>query len=308
MQRFQQFDAATGLGFLIPQLAHIEKKLYEKKYADLNYQKVLPISTEAGEHATSIVYFFMDAKTIAKFVGTKSLDVPLAEIGEGKLTVPVELGAIGYTYSDEELRQAMYLGRALPQLKADQARRGYEELAQRTSMTGDTSHALPGFINNVNITGASVVDPGSGTEFVNKTPEQILFDINDFMGDIFVDTKQIERPNTLLLPTAQWNYIASTPRQYTDMSILKWLIANSPYLTSENDIMPIVELVGAGAGGTDRMIAYNKDPDKLIFHIPMPLKFTQPQREGLGWLVPGQFKLSGTEIRYPGSVRYADGI
>lgn len=307
--KFVAYDAATGLAFLLSQLTHIEAKMYEKKYKAITYPAIIPVSNEAGEWAESVTYFFMDGAAIAEFVGTKSLNVPIAEIGTDKVTVPVELGATGYEYSDEELRQALQLGRPLPQLKSNTARRAYEELAQRTAMTGDTTHDLPGFINNTNVTAASVVNPGSGTEWVNKTSNQILFDINDFMGDIFVDTLQVERPNTLLLPTAQWNYLAGTPRSdNSDTTLLAWLIANSPYLSSDADIIPVTELASAGAGSTDRMMAYDKDMDKVVFHIPMPLRFTEPQREGRGFQVPGEFKLSGVEFRYPGSARYADGI
>lgn len=303
------YDAATGLAFLLSQLTYLESKMFEKLYKAITYSTIIPISNEAGEWAESVTYFFMDGAAIAKFVGTKSLNVPIAEIGTEKITVPVELGATGYEYSDEEIRQAIQLQRPLPQLKSNTARRAYEELAQRTAMVGDTTHNLPGFINNTNVTAASVVNPGSGTEWVNKTPNQILFDINDFMGDIFVDTLQVERADTLLLPTSQWNYIAGTPRSdNSDTTILAWLIANSPYLNSADDIKPISELAGAGAGSTDRMMAYTKDMDKVVMHVPMPLRFTEPQRKGRGFEVPGEFKLGGVEFRYPGSARYADGI
>jgi len=303
------YDTATGLAFLLSQLTHIESKMFEKKYKAITYNSIIPISNEAGEWAESVTYFFMDGRAVAKFVGTKSLNVPIAEIGTDKITVPVELGATGYEYSDEELRQAIQLKRALAPLKSNVARRAYEELAQRTAMNGDTTHNLPGFLNNTNITAATVVNPGSGTEWVNKTPGQILFDINDFMGDIFVDTLQVERPSTLLLPTSQWNYIAGTPRsENSDTTILQWLITNSPYLSSAADIVPISELAGAGSGATDRMMAYDKDMDKVVMHVPMPLRFTEPQRKGRGFEVPGEFKLGGVEFRYPGSARYADGI
>lgn len=303
------YDVASGLAFLLSQLTAVEAKMYEVQYKNITYPSVIPISNEAGEWAESVTYFFMDGAAVAEFVGSKSLDVPIAEIGTDKIVVPVELGATGYEYSDEELRQAQVLGRPLTQLKANVARRAMEELAQRTCMVGDTTHNLPGFINNTNVTAASVVNPGSGTEWVNKTPAQILFDINDLLGDIFTDSLQVERPDTLLLPTSQWSFIASTPRSdNSDTTILQYVVANSPYLNSADDIMPITELVGAGAGATDRMMAYTKSIDKVVFHIPMPLRFTEPQRKGRGFEVPGEFKLSGVEFRYPGSARYADGI
>jgi len=159
------------------------------------------------------------------------------------------------------------------------------------------------------VTDALVVNPGSGTEWINKTPREKLFDVNELMGGVFVDTLQIERPDTLALPTAQWNNIAGEPRSDTsDLTTLKWLVMNSPYLKSEADVIPLTELAGAGAGGTDRMMAYTKDIEKVVFHIPMPLKFTEPQRKGRGFEVPAECKLSGVEFRFPGSARYADGI
>jgi len=303
------YDAATGFAFLLSQLTAIESKMYEKHYKAITYPEIIPVSNEAGEWAESITYFYMDGRAVAKFVGTKSLNVPIAEIGTEKVTVPVELGATGYEYSDEELRQAIQLDRDLVNSKANTARRAYEELAQSVAMVGDTTHNLLGFINNTNVTAATVVDPGSGTTWAVKTPNQILFDVNDFMGDIFVDTLQVERANTLLLPTAQWNYIAGTPRSdNSDTTILSWLIANSPYLSSDQDVRPVSELAGAGAGSLNRMMAYDKDMDKVVMHVPMPLRFSEPQRKGRGFEIPGEFKIGGVEFRYPGSARYADGI
>jgi len=307
--RMKTIDAQTGFAFLMSQLSYIENKVFEKQYKAITYNQIIPVSMEAGEWAESITYYFMDGRAVAEFVGTKSLNVPIAEIGDQKVTVPVELGATGYEYSDEELRQAIQLGRALTERKASIARRAYEELVQTTAMSGNTAHNLPGFINNANVTSATVVNGGSGTAWTTKTPNQILFDVNDLMGDIFADTLQVERPNTLLLPTKQWNYIASTPRaDNSDTSILQWLVANSPFLSNVNDVIPTPELAGAGAGATDRMMAYDKDPDKVVLHIPMVLRFTEPQRKGRGFEIPGEFKVGGVEFRYPGSARYADGI
>lgn len=302
-------DADTGLAFLTGQLSYIESKMYEVKYGNIIYQNIVPISNEAGEGATSITYFYMDGRALTKFVGSNSLDVPVAEIGTNKVVVAVELAATGYQYSDEELRQAILLGIPLPQAKANLARRSYEEFVQRVCMVGDTTYNLPGFINNTNVTSGLVINPGSGTEWVNKTPDEILYDVNTLMGDVYVDSYQVEKPDTLALPTAQWNYIAGTPRSSnSDMTILAWLVANSPYLKSVDSVIAIPELASAGAGSTDRMIAYTKDPDKVVLHIPMPLRFLDPQRKGRGFEIAGESKISGVEFRFPGSAQYGDGI
>lgn len=303
------YDAAQGLAFLVSQLAAIESKIYSVMYQHITYPQIIPVSMEAGEFATSVDYFFMDGAGVARFVGSKSLDVPVSDFGLNKVTVPVELAATGYEFSDEELRQATHLRVALPQNKANMSRRASEEHIQRVFMTGDTAHALPGFINNTNVAASTVADPGSGTTWAVKTSDQILTDINTLFASIFNDSKMVERANKLLLPPAQWSVIASTPRAVgTDTTILQYIINTSPYLNSLDDVLPMNELTGAGAGSTDRMMAYTKDVDKVVAHMPMPLRYTEPQRHGRGFQVPGEYKVSGVEFRYPGSAEYADGI
>lgn len=307
--KHQKYTADTGLAFLLSQLTYIESKMYEVLYKAITYNQLVPITNEAGEGSESITYFYMDGRTIAEFVGSRAVDAPLSEITTEKITIPVELGATAYEYSDEELRQAIQIGRSLPQMKANVSMRGYEEHVQRVAMFGDDTHNLPGFLNNANVTSSTVVDPGSGTEWVNKTPDEIIFDLNDIVADIFVDSLQVESADRLALPTAQWSYIASTPRaDNSDTSILDWFVGNSPYITSREQVIPTPELAGAGAGATDRMMAYTYDPDKVIMHIPMPIRYNEPRRMDLGYRISGQYKIGGIEFRYPGSARYADGI
>ena len=44
MTKFQ-YDAATGLAFMVSQLSAIEQKMYEKKYKAITYNLLIPIST-----------------------------------------------------------------------------------------------------------------------------------------------------------------------------------------------------------------------------------------------------------------------
>ena len=187
--------------------------------------------------------------------------------------------------------------------------RGYEEHAQSVCFVGDTTKGLEGFLNNSNVPAASVANPGAGTTWAVKTPAQILADVNALFAQVFEVTKEVEKADTLLLPTTQWSYIASTPRSdNSDTTILQYLVQNSPYINSADDIKSLPELEGAGAAATDRMMVYTKDIDKVVFHIPMPFRIEQPVRKTLGWEVPAVYKLSGVEFRFPLSAAYGDGI
>lgn len=299
----------SGMSFLTHALTYVEPKVYEKEYANINYYNVIPVSNEAGEGATVITYYSMDGSAVAQWQGSKAYDIPLVDLSSDRSNIDVNLGAIAYDYSLEELRQAQMLNRDLSAIKGQLARRGYEEKAQRVAMLGDDEVGYEGFLNNSNVTASTVVDPGSGTEWTNKTADQIIADVTTLFNSIFEDSEMVEAPNTLLIPPAQWGYINSTPRSSnSDTTILQYIVNNSPYLKSEADIMPINELKNAGAASSDRMVAYSKDPDKVVYHIPMPIRFSSPQAINNSFRIPGEFKLAGVEIRFPGSVRYADGI
>ena len=81
----------------------------------------------------------------------------------------------------------------------------------------------------------------------------------------------------MLLPVAQYGLIASTPRSAnTDTTIITYLQANNIYTSTTGrplTIRTLRQLTGAGAGGTNRMITYRRDPQVLKFHMPMPHQF-----------------------------------
>lgn len=303
MEKITTMD--SGLGFLTGQLASVESKLYEIALPQINYADFIPVSTAAGEWATSIEYYTLSGAGVAKWIGSRAFDVPLASLESTKTVVGVELAGTGYDYSLEELRQAQHLNRPLSNLKANAARRAYEEMAQRVAMNGDTVKGFTGFINNPNVT----VDAGGIAIDGTSTGDDIIDMINGVLNGIFEDTNMVEYPDMIALPVKQWGYLNSTPRSAnSDTTLLQYLVSNSPYLASVDSVKPLNELKGAGLAGVDRMVVYAKNSDKLEFHIPMPLRFVAPQPKGLGFIVAGEFKLGGVEVRYPASMRYVDGI
>ena len=301
----QKMTIDNGLAFLESNRSYIESKVYEKKYNKITYADLIPVSNEAGEWAESITYYTMDTAGAAKWIGDKSFDVPLAEVSTGKVSVPVRMGGVGYGYSLEELGTAQMVGRPLTEMKASGARRASEEFIQNVAMTGDADVGFEGFINNSNVPTGNATN---GT-WSTATAAEILQDINDLFSSVNEDTNDNEMADTLVLPIAQWNLIMSTPRSAdSDTTIAQYVVANSPFISSLDRIKKITELKGAGVGATDRMMVYTNDPDKVVFHVPMPYKFLPTQPKGLGFEVPGMFRVASVEFRYPLSAAYSDGI
>lgn len=303
---------ANGTVFFNRELERIKTRIFEKKYKDLMFRKLFPIDNQGGPGIESVTVRVWDQVGVAKIIGGYSDDLPRADVKGKEVTVPIRTIGTSFAYNVQEIAAASLVNRPLQTMRADAARRAVEEKLNNIAFGVDqeaTDAGLLGLFTHPNIPTSNVVNPGGGTQWVNKTPDQILFDINDAFAEIHESTKMRERPTRLLLPIAQWNLIAASPRSATsDTTILQYVVRNSPYITSPDQIMPLVELAGAGTGGADVMVAYDPDPDKLEMDIPHELEFLPVQERGLSFLVPGWSKAGGLHIYRPLSMLIKEGI
>ena len=302
---------ADGAVFFQRQLEHIKARSYDVKYAELKARMLFPVSNEGGPGVTSITYRTYDQSGAAKIINAYADDLPRADVAGKETTIPVRSIGISYGYNLDEIQASQLTGAALDQRRANAARRSNEQVVNDVAFFGDEESNLPGLFSNPNIPSGAVVNPGSGTTWVNKTPDQILFDVNDLFADIFETTKMVETGNTLLLPPAQWSYIMSTPRSSnSDTTIAQYLANNSPYLNSIEDIIPVNECAAAlnPELAADAMVAYDRSPDKLQLEIPVELEMLAVQQKNLEFVVPGRSRLAGLNIYYPLSLAIATGI
>jgi len=305
------FIDADGAVFFQRQLEHIKAKSYDVKYAELKARQLFPVSNEGGPGITTITYRTYDQAGAAKIINAYADDLPRADVAGKETTIPVRSVGISYGYNLDEIQSSQLTGAALDQRRANAARRSVEQVTNDVAFFGDATSGMGGLFDNPNIPTGAVVNPGSGTEWVNKTADEILFDINDLFADIFETTKMVESGNTLLLPPAQWSYIMATPRATnSDTTIAQYIAANSPFLTSLDDIIAVNECAAANNPelGTDAMVAYDRNPDKLQLEIPVELEMLPVQQKNLEFTIPGRSRLAGLNIYYPLSLAIGTGI
>lgn len=300
--------------FFARELEYIKSKSYDIEFPEMKAFKHIPISTEAGEGALAITYAQFQETGLARVIESYADDLPRADIKGKEFTTPVKSLGVSYGYSVQEIRAALFAGRSLTQRQANAARRANDQKVNRLAWFGDNTYRILGLINNTNIPANFVPNDGTGasTLWVDKTPDQILRDLNQVTNSIVALTNGVEMPNTVLLPVAQYTLIASTPRSsVSDTTILEYFIQNNPFITTV-DWVP--ELKGAGPipdGGTepsDIFIAYDKNPDKLTMEIPMPFTQYPPQERGLEFVVPCESRYGGIIIYYPLSLTIGEGI
>lgn len=302
---------ADGAVFFQRQLEHIKAKSYDVRYAELKARQLFPVSNDGGIGVTSITYRTYDQAGAAKIINAYADDLPRADIAGKETTIPVRSVGISYGYNLDEIQAAQLTGFPLDQRRANAARRSNEQVVNDVAFFGDAESGLGGLFDNPNIPTGAAVNPGSGTEFVNKTPDQILFDINDGFADIFETTKMVEQGNTLMLPPNQWSFIMSTPRSAnSDTTIAMYIVQNSPYINSIEDIIPVNECAAANNPllSTDAMVFYDRNPDKLQLEIPVELEMLPVQLKNLEFIIPGRSRLGGLNIYYPLSLNIVTGI
>lgn len=294
--------------FFSRELEYVMSKSYDIEFPEMKSFKHIPISTEAGEGANSITYAQFEEVGVARIIESYANDLPRADIRGKEYTTPVKSIGVSYGYTVQEIRSAIYVGRSLTQRQANAARRANDQQVNKLAWYGNDTYRILGILNNTNIPATTVPADGIGasTLWINKTPDQILRDLNQITNSILSLTNGVEMPNTVLLPVAQYTLIASTPRSsVSDTTILEYFIQNNPFVTTV-DWVP--ELAGAGPGGVDVFIAYDKNPDKLDMQIPMPFTQFPPQERGLEFVVPCESRYGGVIIYYPLSLSIGEGI
>lgn len=301
-------DAAESI-FFARELEAVKSKTYDVKYAALKARMLFPVSNEAGPGAETIAYESYDMVGLAKVIASYAEDLPRADIkGNLNTSLVKSLGA-SYGYNVQEIRAAKMKGVPLTQRKANAAKRAILSKENSIAFLGDANSGLIGFINNANISTTTIPGDGAGslTTFASKTNAQILRDLHAIADFIVVNTLEVEIPDTLLLPLAQYNLIKSTPWSTTGdgHSILKQFLDTNEYI---KNVFPVQQLKAAGGAGADRMMAYRRDPDAVTLEVPQDFEQFPEQQRGLEYVVPCHSRCGGVIIYYPLSVCYVDGI
>lgn len=296
-------DGIGGL-FFQGQLEQIKAKSYDVLYPELTYAKAFDVSMETNPGAQEIVYKTYDKRGKAKLITGNSSDIPRVDVDGKENRIPVREIADSFGYTDREIKAAQMGMVPLEQMRASAARQVIEQEMNYLSWFGKAAAGLKGFFSSGLIDTSAAADIGGGvTVWSSKSAAQILADVNTAFSAVFEGTNGVERANRLGLPLAQWNLITTTNvGTGTDTTIAQYIIKNSPFLTSMDQIMAIPELANAANSGTeDVLIVWTKSPDKVQIEIPMDVTFEAPERRGLEYIVIAHAFFAGMNMYYPKS-------
>ncbi len=301
-------DSAENLHFA-RELEQVRAKSSDIKYAELKGRMLVPVDNSVDTGAENITYNQYDKFGVAKIIANYATDFPRANVKGTQFTQAIKGIGSSYGYSIQEIRAAAFANKPLEQRLADAARKMIEDKIDSIAAVGDSANGLQGLLAVTNAQTYTVPNGGGGTpDFASKTPLEILKDLNGITHSIVVNTLEVEKPDTIILPLAQFADVSTRPMFSTggsDVTVLKYFLQNTPYI---KQVVPWNKAAGAGVASADRMVCYRKDPDALVLVIPQEFEQFPPEQKGMLVKTACHARCGGLQVFYPLSIAYGDGI
>lgn len=285
-------DASALFGRL---LDYVRSKIYTTQRPPMRAFDMIPVTSETPAWAETITTRSYDLVGVAKIISNYADDLPRADVKGGETTTRVKDVGDSYGYNVQELRAAEATGTPLIARKGDAARRAVDIKVAQLAMVGEAQYNLYGLLTHPNI-GTTTGLNGDWTN-VATTDAEVLQDMFTLAEAIPSQSSDIHRATMLAL--APEDYTQLTIRFVADSggkTILQVFKEQYPEIT----VMRVVELKGAGPGGTTNgVVVAERSPENYAFEIPMPFNQLPAQARNLELVVPCLARVAGLQVYYP---------
>jgi hypothetical protein len=314
MMTFDRQTIDSAGVFLVGELERMDQKLHDPLVSvtwgrDVDLREDVTIADEFSSFTNST---FAAASGIAgsgkAWVGKETNAITGVSLDIGKTTSPLTLWAMQIGWTIPELESAQKIGRPIDTQKFGAMQVKHQMDIDEQVYVGDTALGLYGLVNSPLITNTANAVTG---DWATATADEILADVNELITSVWAASAYTACPDELRLPPVAFAQLVS--RKVSDagnISILQYLRDNSMSMSVNGrpiNIQPLKWLVGAGAGGSDRMLAYTKNVDRVRFPL-VPLQRTPVEYRDLRQLTTYFGRIGAIEFVYTETLGYRDGI
>lgn len=310
------FDSADDAAvFFARELDHVKAQTYDAEYPELTASRIFPQSSEVNAGAETFTYYGYEKTGMAKIIDNYSTDLPRADVKGKPTTARVKSVGASYGYSMQDMRASRMAGKNLDVRKAEAARYQIDRLANTLAWAGDKDNNINGILsegNDIPLYVVPAVGEGDTTEWKNKSADQILADITGMMKQVAATTKNVEKPDTLAIPSSIYIDLSTRRIPDTGITVLKFIQENAPYLKNIYDVPELeADMTETNPyASEDKAVAllYTNSSKKLTIETPLPFYQYPLQHQGLEVVVPCEQRVGGAVIYYPLSALIAVGI
>lgn len=315
---YDQYTIDSTGAFLIGELERLDPTLHEPLVnitwpRDIDLREDVTIADEVSSFTNST---FASAGGITPtgkaWIAKDTNMITGVALDIGKTTHPLYLWAMEVKYTLPELESAQKLGRPIDTQKYDAMKIKHQMDIDEMIYVGDTTFNEFGLFNSPLITPSNVVNGASSSPlWANKTPQEILNDVNTLLTNTWAATGYSIMPSSLRIPPQHFGYLVATLVSTAGSQSVMEFLRNNSLSNAANgrplDIQPVKWLTGRGAGGTNRMVAYTRDANRVRYPL-VPLQRTPMEYRSLYQIVTYFGRLGVMEFPYPETISYCDGI
>lgn len=313
--RFDSVDDASV--FFARELDFVKKQSYDVEYPELTALSLFPITSDSDPGAETITYYTYDKSGLAKIIDNYSTDLPRADVtGKPSYAMVKSIGD-SYGYSSQEMRASRLAGKSLDVRKGESARYQIDNLTNRIAWAGDAESGLMGVLSdgqNIPIFTITAGVKSGKLTWLEKEADEILYDVNGMQKQVARITKNVERPDTLCIPSDVYMDISTRRIPDTSTTVKAFLLEHAPYL---KDIVSAAELDSDSVStnpyakeknGQGVAFLFKNDVRKLSLEIPMPFYQYPLQVKNLETVIPCESRVAGVIVYYPLSALIAVGV
>lgn len=225
-----------------------------------------------------------------RFIGDKTDDWPTE--GDGARAPRIDgVKYVGKSveYGILELWQAARDGRDIVGRRIRNAYTDYDRFLDRLIAVGAPLHGIFGFLGHPDIPTSTVVPSvvnGPATDWPNKTPGEVMFDLADMRDAGYSDLQYMDVPDMMLVSAKRHSFISSARVGVTQESILSRWIADQAALPNGGmrTVLPFQPYDTAGPGGTPIATVGSLTSENIEFPM-LPLTQIPTEYHGAKWKI-----------------------
>lgn len=316
----------STLSYFVNQLDNLDKRLYLPLTSvswgrDIKLRAGITMSDEstsfiasafAGPGSLSAAGGAATTGGNLPFISAETSAITGVSIDGERVVLPLRLLAREVSYTSVELERSSQTGQPIDVQKMNALNTLYQMNTDQFVYIGSSQVGATGLLNDPGVVVESAPNGASGSPlWANKTPDEILADVNQLIEDAWSAAAFAVCPSKLLLPPKQFSFLAAQKVSSAgNISVLKFLKENSISLSINGkplDIQPVKWLTGQGGSGADRMVAYTDEEDRVRFPM-VPIRRETPYYQGIRFTAPYLWAFGQVEIVYTATLRYMDGI
>lgn len=311
-----RLDAAETV-FLERALLQVEEQTYSTLLPPLEGRRFVPVDNKDDPGTKFTSYRQYTRIGVAAFVTERGQDLPRSAVFMKEFVHQYYRIGMSYEYTYDDLLAAARASANGAPLNIDleealACREGIEKKLDNVAREGSADGLSPdlgllGLLNQPNATIYAIPNGAGGSPlWSSKSPDEVIADLTGIVAAQIAATFKVHEPDTILLPISQLETIMG--RSMGDGrsdTILSYFLKTNRHIKMVDSWQ---YLAGAGAGGTDRMVAYKRDPRMVVHKISQEFTQMPTQFENFVYSTLCTAKTAGVITRYPLSISYGDGI